>query len=192
MTKVSVPNQISFLTQREPSVCHKYCVCYVCVCVCGWVRVCVCVHYISCLNHWGSGVSVSSQATICHHSVCTERVCVCLCVCLCVYMCVFVNGLYLYSTFLVFLTTLSTLQQKSAFTHSHTHIHTHTFTHQWGSNLGFSILPKDTSKCRPEEPGIKPPTFCLVADLLYLLSHINHHHEHVNMFHLLINVLIYL
>lgn len=34
--------------------------------------------------------------------------------------------------------------------------------------LGFSILPKDTSNV--EEPGIKPPTFSKVDDLLYLLS----------------------
>lgn len=43
-------------------------------------------------------------------------------------------------------------------------IHTHTI---WG-NLGLSILPHDTSTCRLEEPGIKPPT--LADNLLYLLS----------------------
>ncbi len=72
---------------------------------------------------------------------------------------------------------LKALLHKSAFTHSHTKgrwllhkdptyssgTHTHTFTHQWCSNLGFSILLKDTSTCRPETLGIKPPTFWLTS-----------------------------
>lgn len=36
------------------------------------------------------------------------------------------------------------------------------------SNLGFSILLKDTLPCRLERPGIEPPTVGLVADLLSL------------------------
>ena len=42
--------------------------------------------------------------------------------------------------------------------------HSHTFIHCWrsnGSNLGLSVLPKDTSTCGLEEPGIKPPIFQL-------------------------------
>ena len=39
------------------------------------------------------------------------------------------------------------------------------------SNLGFSVLPKDTSTCGLEEPGIEPLTFRLVDDALYLLRH---------------------
>lgn len=34
-------------------------------------------------------------------------------------------------------------------------------------NLGFNILSKDTSVCRLEKPGIKPPTFQLADDLHY-------------------------
>ena len=37
--------------------------------------------------------------------------------------------------------------------------------------IQFSILPKDTLTHGLEEPGIKPPIFRLVDDLLYLLSH---------------------
>ncbi|CAB1429230.1 unnamed protein product [Pleuronectes platessa] len=35
-------------------------------------------------------------------------------------------------------------------------------------NLRFSILPKDTSECRLEEPGIIPATFWIVGNPLYL------------------------
>lgn len=37
-------------------------------------------------------------------------------------------------------------------------------------DLGFIILPKDTSLCRPEEPDIKTPTFWSVGDPLCLLQ----------------------
>ena len=59
----------------------------------------------------------------------------------------------------------------------------HTLKHTWqqatkpsvgatiGSNLGFSVFPKDISKGRQEESGIKPLTFSLVDKPLYLLSH---------------------
>lgn len=39
------------------------------------------------------------------------------------------------------------------------------------SNLWFSISVKDTLVRRPEQPGIKLPTFQLVDDLVYLLSY---------------------
>lgn len=39
------------------------------------------------------------------------------------------------------------------------------------SNLELSILPEDTSDCGLEELGIKPLTFQLADNLLYLLSH---------------------
>ena len=53
--------------------------------------------------------------------------------------------------------------------HSHTndrqlhqkriHAHSHTDGTTIGGNVRFSVLPKDTSACRPVEPGIEPPTF---------------------------------
>ena len=45
-------------------------------------------------------------------------------------------------------------------------IHTHSYTDGTaiGSNLGLSILPKDTSTCGLEEPGIEPPILRLVDD----------------------------
>lgn len=49
--------------------------------------------------------------------------------------------------------------------------HIHTLTVALESNLGCSILPKDTLACRFEHPGIEPPTFRLVGDLLYLLRY---------------------
>ena len=52
-----------------------------------------------------------------------------------------VNGLYLFSTFTTF---------------------------EWG-NLGFSILPRDTSPCWTGEMGNELSTFWLVDDWLYLL-----------------------
>ncbi len=49
--------------------------------------------------------------------------------------------------------------------------HSHTNGTAMGSNLGFSISPKDTSTCIAEEPGIDPPTFWFLDDPLCLLSH---------------------
>ncbi len=51
--------------------------------------------------------------------------------------------------------------------------HTHSYTNgaAFRSTLGFSILLKDTSTCRPEESGIEPLILWLVDDTLYLLSH---------------------
>ncbi len=71
------------------------------------------------------------------------------------------------------------LQQHEYFlffcSHTHTHAHTHTHTHTngtaIGSNLELSILPKDTSICRPEESGIELPTFWLVDEPLHLLNY---------------------
>ncbi len=70
------------------------------------------------------------------------------------------------------------LQHKSASTLHYTvptngksYTHSHTSGAAIRSNLGFSILPEDTSTCRPEELGIKPLTFWLVDNLLYQLSH---------------------
>lgn len=40
-------------------------------------------------------------------------------------------------------------------TNSKIHVHTHGYTR---SNLGFSVMPKDSSTCRLEEVGIKPLT----------------------------------
>ena len=40
------------------------------------------------------------------------------------------------------------------------------------SNLGFSVLPKDTSTRRQEEPGFNPPTLHgSLVNLLFFLSH---------------------
>ena len=87
-----------------------------------------------------------------------------------------VNGLYLYSAFLVFWplkVLLHYMSHSPIHTHSYTddrgyHAgyqpahqeeinHSYTFTHRWRSNrsnLGLSVLPKDTSACGLEEPGI--------------------------------------
>jgi len=46
-----------------------------------------------------------------------------------------------------------------------------TFKHCLKSNLGLSVLPKDTTACGLAEAGIEPPTFRLVDEQLYLLSH---------------------
>ena len=62
---------------------------------------------------------------------------------------------------------------KALYNTCHIHQSTHTFMHRWlsiGSNLGFSILLKDTLTYRLEEPGIEPPTFKLVGDPLCLLK----------------------
>ena len=50
------------------------------------------------------------------------------------------------------------------------HIHT-PMVATTGGNVGFSVLPKDTSTCRQEEPGFEPLTHGSLANLLYLLSH---------------------
>ena len=47
------------------------------------------------------------------------------------------------------------------------HSHSHTDGATIGGNVGFSVLPKDTSTCSPAEPGIEPPTFQLGDDSLY-------------------------
>ncbi len=44
----------------------------------------------------------------------------------------------------------------------------------FGSNLGFSILPKKTSTSRVEELGIKPPTIWLVDNPLYQQTGYDH------------------
>ncbi|XP_067467834.1 large proline-rich protein BAG6 isoform X2 [Thunnus thynnus] len=70
-------------------------------------------------------------------------------------------------------TNLSFLRQQ--FTQMASHIlrcsDSHTDGTAIGSNLGFSILAKDTSTCGLEELGIELPIFQLVDNLLYLLSH---------------------
>ncbi len=43
-----------------------------------------------------------------------------------------------------------------------------------GSNLRFSVFPKEISTCGQEEPAIKLSTQRLVDNLLYLLSHRGH------------------
>ena len=48
-----------------------------------------------------------------------------------------------------------------------------------GSNLGFSVLPKDTLTCRQEEePGFEPATHGSWDNLLYLLSHSHPQDQH--------------
>ena len=57
----------------------------------------------------------------------------------------------------------------------HSHIHTPmvaSYAYQLiGGNVGFSVLPKDTSTCGQEEPGFEPPSQGSLDHLLYLLSH---------------------
>ena len=65
------------------------------------------------------------------------------------------NGVYFYISFLV-------LQPLKA--HLHTHLHTN------GSNLGFIVLPKDTSTCRLDEPGIELIFRLMDGPALSLLS----------------------
>lgn len=66
---------------------------------------------------------------------------------------------------LVLVTTESTLQHEPGFSHSHSFTGGrgwHTRCHRWNCHreqLGFSILPKDTSTCRPQGSWIKLPTF---------------------------------
>ena len=95
------------------------------------------------------------------------------------YVILYGNGLY--GGFPSLCNTHSTLQYK---THSHITLSysasicsTCSITHCQHSCLGFSHLPKDTSACGTD-PGIDPPTFCLVDGPLYLLSH-----SHVNVCH---------
>lgn len=47
----------------------------------------------------------------------------------------------------------------------------HTLSGCTGGDSGFRTFPKDTLTCRWEELGIKPMTFWLVDDPLFLLSH---------------------
>ena len=78
--------------------------------------------------------------------------------------------LYLYSAFLVLMTTQSSLQYSLTFTQSHTHSHSasisSTLLFYEAHNLGFSILLKDTSACRFfwEDWGLNFPTFRLEED----------------------------
>ena len=72
----------------------------------------------------------------------------------------------------------------ATFTHSRTHSYTdgggyHT-RHQLliRSNLGFSILLKDTLTCSWKEPGFEPPTFRLLDKPLYLLTYSRTLHEY--------------
>lgn len=91
-----------------------------------------------------------------------------------------VNGLHLDSAFLVFWPLSVLLQYKLAFTHlhiptytkgrgfyrakyqpahqEHTHKHSHTHGRAIRRNLGFNVLPKDTSTHGLEELGIDPQT----------------------------------
>lgn len=47
-----------------------------------------------------------------------------------------------------------------------------TINHIWTREQhGVSILPKDTSSCRLEEPGLEPPTARLAENLLNILSY---------------------
>lgn len=62
-------------------------------------------------------------------------------------ICRLIHGLGLYSAFLLWLSITRALMNASG--------------GAWGS----------VSCLRQEQPGIKPPTMCLVDDLLYLLSH---------------------
>ena len=111
-----------------------------------------------------------------------------------------INGLHLYSAFLVFRPLKALLHYVSYLpipTHSYAewyrlchgvqwyharsqpahqrkltiHTHSHTDDTAIRNNLGFSILPKDTLTCGLKEPGIEPLIFWSVDDLLYLLSH---------------------
>lgn len=49
--------------------------------------------------------------------------------------------------------------------------HSHTHGTAFGSNLGFSVSPKEMLTCEPEETVMEPPIFGLVDNLLYLLNH---------------------
>ncbi len=54
------------------------------------------------------------------------------------------------------------------------HMYSHIIGTAIGSNLRFSILPKNTSMSKPEELRIDPPTFRLVYNSLLLLSYSCH------------------
>ena len=56
--------------------------------------------------------------------------------------------LYLYSSFLVLMTTQSSLQYSFTFTQSHTHSYSASISSTLLFYSGFSILLKDTSACR--------------------------------------------
>ena len=99
------------------------------------------------------------------------------------------NGLHFYSAFLCTSAYSKRLQwsihsyigsiaANSRRQRPHSHIHTPMvagYAYQLtGGNVGFSVLPKDTSTCGQEEPGFEPPTFRSLDDLLYLLSHSRH------------------
>ncbi len=92
-----------------------------------------------------------------------------------------INGLYFYSAFSGLTSAFTTQISIHSFIHTFTykqqgdfstksqpahqdlkHTHSHTSGAAIRSSLGFSFLPEDTSKCRPDEPGIEPPTFWLV------------------------------
>jgi len=54
------------------------------------------------------------------------------------------------------------------------HIHTHIpMAHVFGSKLGFSILNKDTSTFKMEEPEVEVPIFG-IEDVLYLDQPLSH------------------
>ena len=92
------------------------------------------------------------------------------------------NGLHFYSAFLCTACILKALTMVHSFIHWEverrtvnasvptSHIHTPVVA-TTGGKVGFSVLPKDTSTCRQEEPGFEPPTIGSLAGLLYLLSH---------------------
>lgn len=81
------------------------------------------------------------------------------------------TGIYIVLSYLIF-SAQSTLSHAS-FTQVLFNLK---FTHSYSNGCikgssEISILPKHTSTCRLEEPGIKPATFWLVNDPLHLLSH---------------------
>ena len=90
-----------------------------------------------------------------------------------------VNGLHLYSAFLVIedhttgliysihtLTTGSFFYLNTNLSISIIHSQSYTNGTTIRGNVGFSVLRKDTSTCSPAEPGIEPPTFRLGDDSL--------------------------
>ncbi len=75
---------------------------------------------------------------------------------------IMVNGVHLYSTFLPHQTKRFTIFPLIQWRRSCASL---------PSSWGFSVLLKDTSIHGQEEPGMEPPSWGLVDDLLYLLSH---------------------
>ena len=57
-----------------------------------------------------------------------------------------------------------------SFTHTHALTMEETMQCTMRSNLGFIVLPMDTSTCRQEELGFEPLTHGALDDLLYVLS----------------------